>query len=96
MLEGELVACLVLAVGLVVLLNGIVGEVDVEVVQRLLSSGVRFGGGAQVAFFEEVHPSVLINEHPYSDVELPAVNEHWPLEVLLHDEGACFDGWWLQ
>ena len=44
--------------------------------------------GADVAFFEEVALSVMVDEDPDSDVKLAVGDETWVFDVLLDDEGV--------
>lgn len=71
-LESQLVSNLVLAVGTVVLLNCVVGQVDIQVIQRLSVCLVGFRRSSKVAFLEPVQFHVLGQQHPYPNIELPA------------------------
>ena len=86
---GEFVAFFVFAVGFVVFLDGVVGEMDLGV---FVVFGAEFVGGcSEVAFFVPVSFEVSVDagdEHVVSDVEFAFVVEEWFLDVFLEDEGA--------
>ena len=71
-------------------MDGIVGEVDVGVGIVEAEEG---GGGADIALLvpEGLGLTVVAgHEHVGSEVELPAVVEEGPRDVLLDNEGSSF------
>ena len=87
-LEGQLVAELIPPVILVVLLDCVVGEVDVGVADVVVAEVELIRRGAQVALLEDEHLQLLGEEHPHSDIELATSKQQRPLHVFLHHEGT--------
>lgn len=70
------------------LLNGIVGEMYELIL--CVSCNVVLTGCTDVPFREEIDIQFMSDECPYSEVELPHVDECRYLYVLLDDEGMGF------
>ena len=71
------------------LLDGIVGQVDVLVAQCVKI--VFFGAGAQVPFLVKVAPEEAVHashEAEHSDVELPPVDQQWVLDIFLYNNSV--------
>lgn len=87
MVEPELVSVFVAAVVFRVLLDCIVGEMDVEVCVEF----VLIGGGSHVALLEEMDFELVGEEDPHSDIELSSHEEERALEVFLDDKSTGAD-----
>ena len=83
-----MVAELIPPVILVVLLDCVVGEVDVGVTDVVIAEVELIRRGAQVALLEDEHLQLLGEEHPHSDIELATSKQQRPLHVFLHHEGT--------
>lgn len=88
MVEGKLIAQFISAIVLIVLLDGVVGEVDVEVGDTLPSEGELVGGSAQVPLSKQEHLQLVGHENPHSDVELPSPEKQRALHILLDHKGT--------
>lgn len=91
---GNLISRLISAIFRIVLLYGVVCEMNFGLKYLYVEL---IGGGAHIAFFEPVGScdSVEIgDEHVVPDIEFTIVVEERPIDVLLHDESAmlgfCF------
>lgn len=89
--ETQLISIFELTVSGRVLLHGVVGQVDQVVVQGLCLRGVLGGAGSDVPLLEEEAVQVLVNEHPYTDVELPSFDQQRVFNILLNDELVAVD-----
>ena len=74
-LEGELVARLVLSVVLVEFLDGVVRQVHVEVSHLVLTQGVVVGRCSQVPIAEEENFVLVRHQDPHTDVEFPVTHQ---------------------
>lgn len=79
--KGEDVALLELVVIGVVLLNGVVCQVDEQVI--CLRQVVDLARHANVPFFEQVTLVLRCDHDPEADVELALVDQEWFFNVLL-------------
>ena len=88
---GKLISLLVLAVVLAILLDGVVGEVSVEILAVFVV--VLEGRCPDVSFVEPVAlklPIHACHQHEMANVELPFVVEQGFLDVPLEDECSQF------
>lgn len=69
----ELVTVFEGAVVFGIFLDGVVGEVDILVVDVLQVYLEFWGGGSQISLFENVEIMLLIDEYPHSDVKFAIV-----------------------
>lgn len=84
--KRQLVAIFEHAVAGRVLLDGIVGQMD-EIVVDVIELEL-LGRCADVPLLKEVKVVVLRQQCPHSDIELPFLNQEWPLDILLNHERA--------
>lgn len=84
--EGELVPLAIAVVAGRVLLHCVVGEVHKGVADVAGVLLVDLAAQPDVALLEKVTGHVVCKQHPHSDVELPAVNQEWVLQVFLDYE----------
>lgn len=71
LIKRQLITKLILLILIAVFLDGVVGEVDVDVVEVL--GVVLLAAGADVALLEEVELEGVGDQGPYSDVEFAVV-----------------------
>lgn len=80
-LKGELIAILERAIANGVLLDCVVGQMDIGVITVIhIILGTR---SAKIAFFEKEALHFLGDEDPDTDVELPVIDQERPLYVFL-------------
>jgi hypothetical protein len=72
-----------------VLLEGVVGEVDVVVGERGGVEAVGGGGEAQVALLEDVELPQVVQQRPHPDVELVPLHQQRVLDVFLQNQGSA-------
>ena len=90
--EGKHVAIFMVAVVRTVLLDCIIGQVDVVVVEVLCIHVVRCGACAQIALLEEVDIHFVSEADPHPNIKLSLIHEQRPLYILLNDKGLRTDG----
>jgi hypothetical protein len=49
----------------------------VKIIQSFFAGAIVLGRCAKIPFTEEINFGFLINEYPYSDIELAPIYEHW-------------------
>jgi len=73
--KGHLVSLFILAEIGQFLLNSIIGQMNLGVSNRVcVGRIILLTTGSNIAFLEQVAPTIVSNEHPYADIELPLVN----------------------
>jgi len=76
-----------LAVSRALPLNGVVGQVDVVVLQVALVSGVGGTRSPEVSFFEEITVHFMRQDYPDSNIKLATVDQGRLFYVLLNYKG---------
>lgn len=84
LLEGELVAKLILFILITILLDGIIRQVDVDVAQVLRV--VLLARCTNITLFEEVELKVVGHQSPNTHIKFTVVYQKGTLYVLLHDK----------
>lgn len=84
-MQGQDVPLFVLAVGLAVFLDGIVGEMR-EVVRRAdIEDRTR---GPDIAFLEEENFPILRDHRIHPDIKFPTIDQHRLLDILLDQKAS--------
>lgn len=81
-----MIAFLKLVVILIVLLDCIVGQVNALIHYFILAEIVPIRTQSQISFLKEMDLHLMGNQHPNSDIKLPAVVQKRALHVLLDDK----------
>ena len=90
--EGQLVALFVQAIGAVLLLYRVVGQMDSLC---SLLQGERIAGQSEVALPEKVGSQVLSDENPQAYVEFATLDQQRLLDVFLHNIDISSDLVWV-
>lgn len=93
LLQRENISIFMLAIGFRAFLHSNIRQMDKPIiwVVRIQEELVR--ASPEITFWAKVGVALRIKENPYSNVELPLVDEKWPLDVLLNDEAIVFVFW---
>ena len=77
------IAILKLTVVFLVLLDCIIGQVDVDVCDLLRVQRIGLGRGPHISLLEHVDLALLVHKHPLPNVELPALDQLGLFKILL-------------
>ena len=95
LLQSENISIFMLTIGFRAFLHGNIRQMDKPIiwVVRIQEEFVR--ASPEITSWAKVGVALRIKENTYSDVELPLVDEEWPLDVLLNDEAIVFVFWFV-
>ena len=74
-----------------VLLDSVIGQMDILVIQRRAVGGILTGTRPYVPFSEKEAVVIVVDQNPNSDIKLTAVNKKRVLDVFLNDKLGALD-----